>query len=169
MKILKSVLMLAGAVAVATASAADNADPGPFAKGRKHVSVLGGTGHAFDESYIVLGVGGSYYVLDGLNVGLQLEAWLDGDPRLFKVSPSVNYVFHTLPRFTPYVGAFYRYTDVENHSHFDSVGGRAGVYFVGGTGVAGVGAVYESYLDCDANFNLSCDEIYPEISFTFAF
>jgi hypothetical protein len=152
-----------------TAAAADNGDPGPFAKGSKHLTVLGGTGSAFDESYIVLGAGGSYYVLDGLNVGVQIEAWLDGDPRLFKVSPSVNYVFHMVPRFSPYAGAFYRYTDVENYSNYDSVGARAGVYYVGGTGYAGVGVVYESYLDCDEQFDLSCDEVYPEFSFTFAF
>ena len=142
-------ILLIGLLVFASASAEDG-DAGLFAKGKKQVSVLGGTGYAFDETYFVIGGGVSYFVMDGLNVGLQLEAWTGGDPSIVKYTASTNYVFYQSSRILPYVGAFYRYTDVENRDSLDSVGGRAGAYMkIGGNGYAGFGAVYESYLDCN--------------------
>jgi hypothetical protein len=40
---------------------------------------------------------------------------------------------------------------------------------MGGKSYVGLGGVYESYLDCDTRTSMSCDELYPEISFTIAF
>jgi len=168
MKKLKTLIALAGLTTVTSAIAAE--DAGHFAKGRTQFTVLGGTGYAFDESYLVLGIGAGYYVLDGLNVGLQLEAWLDGDPSLYKITPSINYVLYSVPRIKPYVGAFYRFTEIEDQPSLDSAGGRAGVYLqLGRNGYAGLGAVYESYLDCNTRIYVSCDEVYPEVSFVFSF
>jgi hypothetical protein len=171
MKTIQFSLLLATLMTGACVSAADgDSNAGHFAKGTKQFTVLGGTGYAFDESYIVLGAGVSYYVMDGLNLGLQLETWTSGTPGIFKITPSVNYVFYKTPTIQPYIGAFYRYTDVESRRSFDSLGGRAGVYLrMGRNAYAGLGGVYESYLDCDPRVWGSCDETYPEISFTFAF
>ena len=38
-----------------------------FSKGRTHFVFTAGTGYAFDESYLVVGLGANYYVVDGLN------------------------------------------------------------------------------------------------------
>jgi hypothetical protein len=145
-------LLLASLIGLASAStaAADDADAGLFAKGQKQFSVLGGTAYAFDESYFVIGAGASYFVMDGLNLGLQLETWTGGEPGIFKITPSINYVFYQAPRITPYLGVFYRYTDVENRSSIESMGSRFGVYIaMGSKAHIGLGGVYESYLDCD--------------------
>jgi outer membrane protein W len=150
------------------ARAADVA--GAFSKGRTHFVVSGGSGYAFDETYFVLGLGVSYYVIDGLNVGLLLESWSGSDPRLYKLTPSVQYVFHRVPVLKPYIGAFYRRTYVEGQSDINSTGGRAGVYLQAGRNAfLGAGVVYESYLDCSKSVYRSCTSTYPEVSFTVAF
>lgn len=143
---------------------------GTFAKGRTHFVVSAGTGYAFDETYLILGIGASYYVADGLNVGLFLESWSGSDPTMTKITPSVQYVFYQVQPVKPYVGAFYRRTSIEGLEDLDSVGGRAGAYFQAGRNAyIGVGAVYESYLDCSTSVYRKCDSTYAEVSFTFAF
>ena len=153
---------------VAPAAAADVA--GVFSKGRTHFSVVAGNGYAFNESYFVLGIGASYYLIDGLDVGLHVETWSGGDPTMTKVTPSVQYVFYQMPRVKPYVGAFYRRAYIENYQDLDSAGGRAGVYFAAGSNTFfGAGAVYESYLDCDKSVYRDCSDTYGEVTLTFAF
>lgn len=158
------------AEAVATASGGGGSVGGAFSKGRTHFVVTAGNGYAFDESYLVLGLGVSYYVIDGLNVGLSLESWSGADPGMNKITPSVQYVFHQNPRLSPYVGGFYRRAYVDGLPDINSMGARAGLYFIAGRNAyIGVGAVYESYIDCNTSVYRSCDDIYPEISFTVAF
>lgn len=143
---------------------------GAFSQGRTSVLVTAGTGYAFDQSYFVFGVGVGYYVIDGLNLGLSVESWSGSNPGLYKVTPSVQYVFHQVPRLTPYVGAFYRRAYIDGLPDINSVGGRAGVYVAAGrSAYVGIGAVYESYLDCNKTIYNSCSEVYPEVSFTISF
>jgi len=143
---------------------------GIFSKGHTHFVVTAGSGYAFNESYLVLGLGVSHYVIDGLNVGLSVESWSGGEPGLYKVTPSVQYVFHQIPRLNPYIGAFYRRTYIDGRPDINSTGGRAGVYLAaGGNAYIGLGAVYESYNDCNKAIYSSCSDTYPEVSFTIAF
>lgn len=167
--------LLAGALAflvcLAAVGEADAAEVGgSFSKGRSRLSVVGGNGYAFNDTYFVLGVGAAYYLANGLAAGLDLEWWTGGDPKIVKVSPSVQYVFYQVPRVSPYLGAFYRRSYIEDSDDIGSVGGRAGVYISAGrSSYLGLGMVYESYLDCDESTYASCSESYPEISFTVAF
>jgi hypothetical protein len=162
---------LAMAVVLEPFAQADAAEVGAsFSQGRSRFSIVGGNGYAFDESYFVLGVGAGYYVADGLNVGLDLEWWTGGDPGITKVSPSLQYVFYQVPRVAPYVGAFYRRSYIQDFEDLSSAGGRAGVYISAGRNThVGLGAVYESYFDCEESTYVSCSDTYPEISFTVAF
>jgi len=166
-----AILLTAVLAATAGASATAAADvAGVFSQGRTHLAVVGGTGYAFDDSYFVLGVGASYYLLNGLNVGIYAETWTGGDVGINKVTPSMQYVFYQVPHVQPYLGVFYRRTFIEGLQDLDSTGGRAGVYFAAGRNtLIGVGAVYESYLDCDKATYSSCADTYPELSFTVAF
>ena len=159
------------AAALATAAGAAAADvAGVFSQGRTHLAVVGGSGYAFDKSYLVLGVGASYYLADGLNIGLYAESWTGSDPSMYKLTPSVQYVFHQVPGVSPYVGVFYRRTYIDNLPNLDSAGGRAGVYIAaGGNAHVSGGVVYESYLDCNKAVYKSCSDTYPEIGITFAF
>ena len=143
---------------------------GAFSKGRTHFVITAGSGYAFDETYVVLGLGVSYYLLDGLNVGLSLESWSGADPGMYKVTPSVKYVFHQISGLNPYVGGFYRRAYIDGLPDINSVGARAGIYLTAGRNAyIGIGAVYESYIDCTNTVYRSCNDAYPEVSFTIAF
>jgi hypothetical protein len=153
----------------ATAADVTGGAAGVFSRGRTHFVITAGNGYAFDESYLVLGAGVSYYLIDGLNVGLSLESWTGSDPGMYKVTPSVQYVFHQVP-LKPYVGGFYRRAYVDGLPDISSVGARAGVYLTAGRNAyIGIGAVYESYVDCNKTVYRSCSDAYPEVSFTVAF
>ena len=87
-----------------------------------------------------------------------------------KITPSVQYVLHRMQTVKPYVGAFYRRTDIESLADLDSLGARAGVYVQAGRNLyLGLGAVHESYLDCNKSTYRSCDSTYAEVTFTVAF
>lgn len=141
-----------------------------FGQGRTQLSVFGGGGSAFSQSYFVLGVGVNYYILEGLGLGLNFESWFGNSPGIYKLTPSVQYVFIQVPSVHPYVGVFFRREFIENYSDLNAVGARAGAYLpVGPNMHLGFGGVYESYLDCNESTYQSCSDLYPEISFTFSF
>jgi hypothetical protein len=142
----------------------------PFADGSMRLSVLVGNGYAFDESYLIVGIGFGYFVAKGLELGLDAESWSGGTPHITKISPEVRYVVPTNSAMRPYIGAFYRWTMIENYDNLTSAGGRAGLYFLSGQGsYFGAGAVYEKYLSCDQSVYRSCSDTYPEIIFAIAF
>ena len=141
-----------------------------FGQGRTQLSVFGGGGSAFSQSYFVLGLGAHYYVLQGLGLGLNFESWFGNTPGIYKLTPSVQYVFIQVPSVHPYVGVFFRREFIENYSDLNAVGARGGAYLpVGPNMHLGFGGVYESYLDCNESTYQSCSDLYPEISFTFSF
>jgi hypothetical protein len=153
-----------------TAPPVQAADRDPFADGSMRLSVLVGNGYAFDESYLVVGVGFGYFVLKGLELGLEGEFWSSGTPGITKISPALRYVIPTNSAVRPYIGAFYRRTMIESYDDLNSFGGRAGVYFLSGRGsYFGAGMVYEQYLSCNEVIYHSCSDTYPEIIFAIAF
>lgn len=141
-----------------------------FGEGRTHFALVAGNGYAFNDNYLVVGVSATYYVRDGLGVGLSVESWSGADPAIIKYSPSVQYVFYQASAVQPYVGGFYRHTAVSGLASIESVGGRAGIYYASGSNAYfSVGMVYESYLDCSTAVYTSCSSTYPDISLAFAF
>lgn len=141
-----------------------------FEQGRTHFSLEAGNGYAFDNSYLVVGVGVSHYVLDGLGVGISIESWTGGNPGIVKYSPSVQYVFNRVSSLQPYVGGFFRHTVVSGLPGANSVGGRAGVHISAGRNAfLSAGLAHESYLDCRETIYRTCSSTYPEIGLTFGF
>ena len=141
----------------------------PFSQGSQAVSVIVGAGSAFSDDYIILGVGYGYYVLKGLELGIDAQFWLNGDPSINKLSPQIRYVFTQPEKVKPYIGAFYRRTYIDGLEDLDSVGYRAGLNFMGqGNFFFGVGAVYEEYRDCNESIFSDCSSTYPEILFSFS-
>ena len=142
---------------------------GPFSQGSHAVSVIVGSGSGFGDDYLILGVGYGYYVLKGLELGIDAQFWLSGDPSINKLSPRITYVFTQPERVKPYIGAFYRRTYIDGLDDLDSVGYRAGLNIMGqGNFFFGIGAVYEEYRDCNETIYTDCSNTYPEILFSFS-
>lgn len=171
MKYIFTLLLLALITVPLSANAASVGTGGvstAFSKGSTSVGVVLGSGSSFNDDYIILGVGVGYYVLPGLEIGIDLQHWFSGDPSISKVSPQVRYVFTQAKTVKPYVGAFYRRTFIEDLEDADSYGYRAGAYFSSNNRVyIGGGIVYEEYTDC-SRF-IDCSTTYPEILFTVSF
>jgi hypothetical protein len=144
-----------------------------FSKDSTSISALVGSGRAFNDDYIILGVGAGYYLAKGLELGIDAQYWFSGDPSITKVSPKITYVFTQPKAIKPYVGAFYRrtfYGDYKGISIDDqnSYGYRAGAYLNTSSNVhIGGGIVYEEYTDCNALSD--CSTTYPEIIFSASF
>ncbi len=139
-----------------------------FSKGATSIGIVAGSGSAFREDYIILGVGVGYYIVDGLEIGFDVQRWFSGDPSITKISPQIRYVFTQPKKIKPYVGAFYRRTFIEDLDDLDSFGYRAGAYFSSNNGVyIGGGVVYEEYQDCSVF--LDCSDTYPEILISVSF
>ncbi len=143
-------------------------DAGPFSKGNVRMTVLIGSGTAYENNtqhnYTILGVGAGYYVIDGLEVGLDVEDWLGSGPRIYRVSPEVRYVFYEAETVKPYAGVFYRRNFIEGGEDSNTVGFRAGgMFLTGKRSYIGIGVVYDKYLNCNNSPFSSCSDTYPEI------
>ena len=138
----------------------------PFDKGVMNLSILFGSGRAYNDSYNVLGVGVGYFLLNGLHLGLDYEYWAGGDPTIQQISPRISYVFNRHGGFSPYVGTFYRKTKIDNFPDSDAVGGRAGIFMRSGRSfIIGAGMAYIEYLDCEETLVNDCSDTYPEFTF----
>jgi len=150
--------------------AASGAGSYPFAAGSASLSITFGGGTAFDQNYQVFGIGGGYYIADGIEVGLDAEWWTGNSPSIQEYSPQVRAVFLRDRSVSPYAGVFYRRTLIEGYSGLDTVGLRAGAYFLtGGNLYFGAGLAQEVHLNCDETVYSSCAPIYPELLFAVVF
>ena len=139
-----------------------------FSKGSTTLGLAAGSGSVGNESYFILGVGVGYYLLHGLEIGVDIQHWFSATPAITKISPQLRYVFTSAKTIKPYVGVFARRMYIENQEDNDSFGYRAGSYFSGNNGVyIGAGIVYEEYTDC-TRF-LACSNTYAEMIVTVSF
>ncbi len=163
-------LLLFTALLVFQATSTDAGVGNAFSAGNARLTFIIGNGYAFDNSYLIIGIGAAYFVADGLDLGLDLESWVGVDPHITKISPRIDYVFNTGGSLRPYAGVFYRRTMIEGLNDLDSIGGRAGLYFMSGKSVyVGAGLVYENYLSCQTSIYSSCNDTYPELTVAFSF
>ncbi len=141
-----------------------------FTQGAKRFSVLLGRGEAYNDTYTILGLGFGYYVLDGLELGINWDTWLGGDPDINQITPEVRYVFRTRSAIDPYVGALYRWTSVSGFDDETAYGIRGGVYIKAGQrSYVGLGVAYIETTSCDEQVYVSCSDTYPELSYAIAF
>jgi len=161
------IFLLAAKMTVADAASVGGSASAAFSKGASTFNLVVGSGTSFNDTYTVLGVGVSYYVLNGLEIGVDAQHWFSGEPSISKLSPQIRYVFTRAKTVKPYLGAFYRRTFIEDLDDADSFGYRAGAYVSGSNGVyIGGGVVYEEYKDCDFD---ECSNTYPEVVMSFSF
>jgi len=172
-KLVLLLILLGTSYTVSAASVGTGGVSTAFSKNSTSVGVVLGSGSAFNDSYVILGVGVGYYVVKGLELGIDLQHWFSGEPSITKLSPQIRYVFTQPKVVKPYIGAFYRRTYYGDYRGIDlddqdSYGYRAGAYFTTDNRVfIGGGVVYEEYTDCISSTD--CSSTYPEILFTVSF
>ncbi len=167
-KITASFLLLGLAIHTPAATAASGGMNAAFSKGATNIGIMAGTGSSLDGNYTILGIGVGYYILQGLEIGIDAQHWFSNSTSITKISPQIRYVFTQAKAVKPYLGAFYRRTLIDSDTSLDrsSYGYRAGVYtsmrnrtYIGG------GIVYERYSDCQTD----CTDTYPEVLFAIRF
>ncbi|OGW48485.1 MAG: hypothetical protein A2078_15710 [Nitrospirae bacterium GWC2_57_9] len=162
--LIQAILFFPGTAAFAAA------DAYPFNKGSSRFSLQVGSTRAFDRSYTAIGLGAGYYLRDGLELGLDADAWFGSTPRIYRASPGLRAVFYSVGPIKPYAGVFYRRTFIENVEDQNEAGGRSGItVMTGARSNFSVGLVYDRRLDCDRTVYSSCSEIYTELSFAVLF
>lgn len=155
---LLSILVLTGHTTAVNAAGMGSA----FSGGTTSFGIIASSTRQFDNDYVVLGVNFGYYVIDGLELGIEVQHWFSGEPSISKVSGQAKYVFTQLPAIKPYIGTFYRQTFIDDFEDEISFGGRVGAFFSDNNGVyVGAGIVYERYQDCDRF--IDCSTTYPEV------
>lgn len=162
---------------LAAAPLARAQDPAPdvaplFSRGRVELLAGGGYGVDNDRSYLILALGGGYYLRDGLSAGVTGEAWLGSRPQIYNLSPYARYVFlDSAWRYKPYAGAFYRRTSYASLSGpVDSAGLRGGFVFpLSGRAYLTAGLAYEHRFQDAVNVTLDRDLVYPEFGLQFSF
>ncbi len=141
-----------------------------FGQGQTRVSLSAGASAGSGGSSYQLGVGLGYYLLDGLELGVDTRSWMGGSFRAHEVAPSLTYVFHNLGNFLPYGGLLYRRTFIHNRENLSAYGARAGIYLQQSPNlVLRAGVAAHRYQNCNRATGLDCTDIYPEISAGFYF
>ena len=137
----------------------------PFDRGRMNLSVGGGSTSNFGQRYFALGGGFGYFVLDGLEVGIAAVHQFGDGPSISQVQPRVRYVVQPLvgrSPLIPYVGAFYNHWFIgDGYPDVDAIGGRAGLLYISGRVLLGVGvAVERTVSECIDE----CWTVYPDFT-----
>lgn len=141
-----------------------------FSKGDRQISLTLGSGQLLNEDYIILGIGAGYYFMDGLEAKLSIDAWLDGDPSIYQVTPELNYVLSVNTKFNPFAGIFYRRNFIENYNDKFAYGYRIGFYAsTGQRTYIGYNITYSKLQDCNKTVYFDCAETYSEINFGIGF
>jgi hypothetical protein len=168
---LRILLVLVLLVLTVPGKAPAGAEAFPFNKGRSRFSLQVSSTSAFDRNYTAVGLGGGYYVKDGLEAGLDGDAWFGSNaPNIYRLSPGLRYVLYSPGRFKPYTGIFYRRTFIEGSDDRNEAGGRAGITFINGPRTSlSVGLVYDVRINCDRTVYSSCSDVYSELSFAVLF
>jgi hypothetical protein len=137
----------------------------PFDQGKFGLSFGAGSHTSLGEHYYAVGGGMGYYVLDGVEVGLGTShQWGDG-PAITQLTPSLRYVAQPLVGHSPlipYIGVFgSRYFVYEGNDDVNSLGGRAGLIYVGGSLLLGLGIAVERVVsECTED----CTSVYPDLT-----
>lgn len=155
-----AVVALSGVASTARANS-------PFDQGSVTLSLAAGSGAFGTERYIIAGGGVGMFVVDGIELGADIEAWFAASPSIIKVSPELRYVKPTSETMALYAGAFAsRWLIGEPYEDWTTAGGRGGAYFLfEGGAFLSVGAVYERVL---SSCSVDCVYVYPELALSIA-
>lgn len=117
-----------------------------FNKGNASVGIKLGGASIGDEDYNIIGLGGSYFVMDDLSVGLGYERWFSGTPTIQKLTVESTYFLPIDKTFRPYAGLIYRRILIsDGYNDTNAYGYRAGIAMVQDRLLISAGIVQEKY------------------------
>ena len=137
-------------------------------KGDKQIGVTLGAGSGYGSNYTIFGVGGYYFPIDGLSVGLGYRGWFGSDPGINELTVPVTYYIPLHQKFRPYAGVLYRRTFIDSpFEDYNTFGARVGVAMtLSPNSYISVGWVQEYYDTCNTD---DCSNGYPEFAVGFSF
>jgi len=139
-----------------------------FMKNSSNIGLSVGAASSYGKEYVLVGLSGSYFVMDNLSLNLYYRGWFNATPTQHELSVGANYYVPLSRKLRPYFGVFTRQTLVSGHSGYDTVGVRGGVALINTKNTyASFGYAYEQYLNCSGR--LECSNSYPEILFGISF
>jgi len=139
-----------------------------FVKGSSNVGVSVGAASSYGQDYVLVGVSGSYFIMDNLNVNLYYRGWFNATPTQNELSVGSNYYIEASKKVRPYLGVFTRQTFVSGRENHGAVGARGGIALINTKNTyASFGYAYEQYTNCPGE--LECTNSYPEIIFGMSF
>jgi len=164
---LKALLTIATTVAILLAVAPNDAHAEPFRKGS--IRLGGGLGYVQTvggDGFVSIGLSGGYFLVDGLELGIDGSAWIGANPSVTILGTRLTYVVFQVPHLHPYAGPFYRHWFVgQQMPDIDTIGVRGGLIVPAGPRFYAFGGVgYERVVSaCDRN----CSNIFPEFGLSF--
>ena len=133
-----------------------------FVKGKSNVALSVGAASNYGKDYLLVGVNGSYFVVDNLSVDLYYRGWFNATPTQHELSLGTNYYLPAFKKFRPYGGVFVREIFVSGRDNYGAYGVRGGVAMMNtASSYLSFGYAYERYTNC--NFG-ECSNSYPEIT-----
>jgi hypothetical protein len=162
-------VLVAAAPAVADPNEPEPPRRTPFDQGRFNLGFGAGSQGTLGGRYYVVAGGAGYYVLDGVELGLGAGHQFGDDPNISRVTPSLRYVAQPLVGVSPvipYVGVLgSHYFVFDGFSDIDTLGTRAGLLYVSGSLVLGLGIGYERIVsECSED----CSWFYPDFTLAVA-
>lgn len=117
-----------------------------FSQTNVSIGVKLGSASVGNEDYTILGVSGSYFILDNLSIGVGYEKWVSGTPSIQKLTAESTYFFPVSKSVRPYAGVLYRRIFIGDHyGDVNAYGYRGGIAFVQGRLLISAGIVQERY------------------------
>jgi hypothetical protein len=137
--------------------------PTPYDQGKVSLSLGGG----FNGTNGQIGGGLGYFVIKGLEVGVEGFVTIQSDTTIGVLGPQARYIVWQVPTIHPYIGPFYRHwfigDEIEDR---DSVGARAGIITAQKPFYLSAGVAYERFLGCTDD---NCAFVTPEINLGISF
>lgn len=98
-----------------------------FMKSSSNVGVSVGAASSYGQDYMLVGISGSYFVVDNLSVDFYYRGWFNATPTQHELSIGSNYYIPLSRKFRPYAGLFTRQTIVIDRADYGTVGVRGEV------------------------------------------
>lgn len=160
-------LSLAAAALVTLAANAASAEP--FKQGSMRLGLGLGTVSNGNDTNLVVGAGFGYYVINGIELGLDFDTWIGANPSVTRLTPGLLAIAYMIPTVHPYAGVFYSHRFIgAGFDDIDSVGARGGIAIEMGPRAYGwIGAYYETIVsECEGD---DCSYVNPEVRVSFVF